>query len=125
MGRALRSGAPRMLGRHNGASGRWFDAHYRALDQRFGPFDALTRLEAGKTAALWVTFRQATERLREAVQARETGRGRRPNAAAIRTLEKRQGLAQSSYDAALRRLEELCANAPRPDLHDLLAGGRR
>jgi hypothetical protein len=123
MSRALRSGAPRMLGRHNGAAGRWYDVHYRALSERLGPFDPLSREAAGMTASAWVTYRQATKRLTEATSDRETGRGRRPSAAAIRALEKRQGLAQGSYDAALRRLEELCKHRP-TDLDAFFRGAR-
>ena len=104
-----------MLGCHSGASGRWYDAHYRALVERFGSFDSLSREGAGMAASAWVTYRQATERLQDATRAREDGCGRRPSASAIRALEKRQGLAQASYDAALRRLEALCANRPITD----------
>lgn len=122
MSRALRSGAPRLLRRHDGAPGRWYDAQFRALAERFGPFDAFTRQYAGLVAAAWVGYRQATERLADATRTRQEGRGRRPNLATIRALEKRVGLAQSSYDAALRRLEEL--SAKRPPLSPMAAFAR-
>jgi len=57
MSRALRGGLPRMFKRHSGARGRWFREHYRALEQRLGPFDAVSRDYAGAAAVLWCEFR--------------------------------------------------------------------
>ena len=113
MSRALRGGAPRMLGRHDGAAGRWYHAHYRALAQQLGPFDDVTRAYAGSTAALFVTFKRDTEALVDAERARHAGKGRRPSNQAIARLKKRQGLSWGSYDAALRRLQEMAASRPR------------
>jgi hypothetical protein len=107
MSRALRSGAPRMFGRHEGAAGRWYHAQYQALVERFGPFDAITRSYAAGAAVLWVEFQKATRGLKAAEEARRDGKGRRPNAAAVERLKRRQGLSWQSYDQAVRRLEEL------------------
>jgi hypothetical protein len=52
-------------------------------------------------------LRLDTITLERAQRERETGKGRRPSAAAIRALEKRQGLSWQSYDSALKRLQEL------------------
>jgi hypothetical protein len=109
MSRALRCGAPRLLGYHGGVTGRWFQAQYVALERRLGPFDPILRNYAGAIAALWVTFRQDATALQDAERARRQGRGRRPSTQAISRLKKRQGLSWGSYDAALRRLEELAA----------------
>lgn len=109
MSHALPSGVPRMFRNHAGLAGRWFREHYTALEQRLGPFDPVSRQYAGAAAALWVTFRQDTTALDEAERARRQGKGRRPSTSAIARLKKRQGLSWQSYDAALRRLEELAA----------------
>jgi len=107
MARALRSGAVRLLGRHDGAPGRAFDAQYRALTARGLVPDAMTRQYGSAVAALWVDWQAAERTLAEAQRQRRVGRGRRPSAAGIARLQKRVGLAWGSYDAALRRLEEL------------------
>jgi len=108
--RALANGAPRLLGRHDAAEGRCYSRHYAALLQRLGPFDALTSSFAGAVAALHVTFAADTAALNLALEARRRGQGRRPSAAAIARLEKRQGLAWQSYDSALKRLEGFTQN---------------
>jgi len=110
MARALRSGARRVLGRHDGPWGRRFDAHYRALVARHGAFtDALTRDYASAVAAAWVSWWKAEETLAEAERQRANGRGRRPSAARINQLQKRKGLEWQDYNAALTRLEMLAA----------------
>jgi len=123
MSRALRSGAPRLLGNHGGAAGKWFDTHYRALLARLGPFDAMTRDYAGAAAALWVQFREATAAVKAAQEARANGKGRRPSTAAVERLRRRQGLSWQSYDQAVKRLEELSARRAAPA--DALANVRR
>ena len=122
MSRALRSGAPRMLGDHRGASGRAYTGHFKALVDRYAPLDSLMRAQAGIAAAAFVVLVQATGRLQLATKARQAGRGRRPNAQAIARMEKRVGLAQSSHEAAVRRLEEMAAKRPRLDLARAFAG---
>ena len=95
------------FGRHNGARGRSFDAQYKALAKRFGPFDQFSRQYASSVAGLFVEYRSASEVLAEAQRQRKEGKGRRPNQAAIARLQKRQGLAWESYDRSLQRLEAL------------------
>lgn len=105
---ALLNGALRMFREHSGTRAGWFRAGYAGLADRFGPFvDEATRAYASGVAALFVTFRQDTVALDDAVRARQQGRGRRPSASAITRLEKRQGLSWHSYDRALQRLEQL------------------
>ena len=109
MRRALRCGARRMYPTHGGARGRSFGAHYTGLVERFGPFDAFLRTYASGVSALWVEFQTSTQLLEETERARAEGKGRRPSAARLSHLKKRQGLAWQTYDAAVRRLEELCS----------------
>src|SRR5437870_11707474 len=121
MSRRLRGDAPRMFARHDRAAAQWYGRHFRELADKLGPFDSVTRTYAGAVAALWVTFRRDTITLEDAQRARQAGRGRRPSTSAIIRLEKRQGLSWGSYDAALRRLEELSASRSN---HDPLAAVR-
>jgi hypothetical protein len=113
MSRALRNGMPRMFSNHKGARGHWFREHYRALEQRLGTFDSVCREYAGAVAALWCEFRSDTLALEAAEKARDEGQGRRPSAQMIARLKKRAALSWGSYDAALRRLEELMAKRTR------------
>jgi hypothetical protein len=113
MSRALRNGVPRMFTNHKGAKGSWFRDHYRALEQRLGAFDSVCREYAGAVAALWCEFRTDTLALESAEKARNEGQGRRPSTQAIARLKKRAALSWGSYDAALRRLEDLMAKRPR------------
>lgn len=107
VGRPLAGNIPRMFRRHRGPRGYWFRAHYRALEGKHGPFDPVTREYAGAVAAWWVEFRGDELALEEADHARREGKGRRPSTSAIARLKKRAGLSWGSYDAALKRLEEL------------------
>lgn len=114
MSRALRSGAPRMLGKHDGAAGRIYQAHYRALEEQHGPFTSpLMRAYAGAAAAWWSQFQMATRDVKRAEDKRARGKGRRPAAADVVREKKRQGLAWGSYEQAAARLE-LLAKAQRP-----------
>jgi len=100
-----------LLGNHGGAAGKWYDSHYRALRQRFGPFDEITRQYVGGVAVLWVQFREVMVAVKVAQEARANGKERRPSASAVERLRRRQGLAWGSYDQAVRRLEELSAKS--------------
>lgn len=110
MSRALRGGLPRMFRSHLNVRGVWYREHYKALDQRHGPFDKVTREYAGAVAALWCEFRGDTLTLESAEQARREGHGRRPSSQAIARLKKRAALSWGSYDAALRQLFELATH---------------
>jgi len=107
VGRRLRGAVPRMFKSHTGARGHWYREHYRALQQKHGPFDPVAREYAGAVAAWWVEFRTDTLALESAEQERREGKGRRPSTSAVARLKKRAGLSWGSYDAALRRLELL------------------
>lgn len=100
---------PRVFRSHAGRKGHIVRAHYRALEQRLGPFDELARQYAATVATLYFEFTDDTNRLEEATGARDNGKGRRPSAAAIARLKKRAALTWGSYDSALQRLESLCA----------------
>ena len=67
----------------------------------------MVRSYAAGAAVLWVEFQKATRALKTAEETRAKGKGRRPNAAALERLKRRQGLSWQSYDQAIRRLEEL------------------
>ena len=125
-GRHLRGTVPRMYRRHTGARGHWFRAHYKALGERLGPFDAVTREYAGAVATWWVEFRTDTLALEAAEEARLNGKGRRPSTQAIARLKKRSGLTWSSYNAALQRLEDLAhkrgAHGGGPSLEEVMRG---
>jgi hypothetical protein len=69
--------------------------------------DSVTLAYAQAVVAMWWSFAQSTMELAELEAKRRAGRGRRPSVQAIERLRKRQGVAFQSYDAALRRLEEL------------------
>jgi hypothetical protein len=107
MAKSLRSGAVRMLVSHAGVRGHQFRTQYAALQARFGPFDGIGLQYASSAAALFVEWLNAQHDLDQARRQRERGLGRRPSVAAIRSLQKRAGLAWGNYDASLRRLEEL------------------
>jgi hypothetical protein len=123
MGRMrLACGARRMLANHAGADGIAFSAHYRGLRARYGPFgDEIQRALASTCAALWIEHQRSTRDLDRARTVRDTGRGRRPNQAAIARLQKRQGLSLSDYLTTLRKLEELCAARPGSTLAERLS----
>lgn len=126
MSRALRGGLPRMFRNHLNVRGVWYREHYKALDQRLGPFDQVSREYAGAVAALWCEFRGDTLALEAAELARREGQGRRPSTQAIARLKKRAALSWGSYDQALVRLEALTVNRPRPSFADAVrAGGQR
>jgi hypothetical protein len=98
--RRLRAGAPRLLGRHDGARGRAYRRAFNALAVEFPLESPLARLEAGRVAVAWCNLEAATEALEAARQSRESGRGRRPSPRAIERLARRQGLANADYSHA-------------------------
>lgn len=120
MSRSLRHGLPRMFRSHKGHKGHWFREHYRALETRLGAFDPVCRDYAGGVAALWCEYRSDTFALEQAETARLEGKGRRPSNQAIARLKKRAALSWGSYDAALRRLEDLMAKRPRASFADVV-----
>ena len=107
--RALKGGAPRLLGRQDGLEGRVYRRAYDALEAEYGPFSALARLEAGRVALLWVQLQAASHALMQAQRARRTGKGRRPSVQQVERFARRQGLADGSYVQGLAKLRELVA----------------
>ena len=103
----LGGGAPRLLGRHDGARGRAYRRAFNALAEEFDLTSPLAKLEAGRVAVAWVNLEASSESLELARKAREAGRGRRPSSRTLERLARRQGLADQSYAAALDKLREL------------------
>ena len=118
---ALVGGAPRLLGRHDGREGAAYHRAYVALQADLGPFSPLSRLEAGRVAVAWVQLEATTRALVDAQRLRRLGRGRRPSAAAVERLARRQGLADNSYAQALERLRQL-TSTKRRSLASLVGG---
>jgi hypothetical protein len=108
--RRLKAGAPRLLGKHDGAHGRWYHQCWVALLAEYGPLDGLRRLEAGRVALAWVLLRAATEALEGLRRRVVTGRGRRPGHRELERLARRQGLADATYGQALDKLAARCAD---------------
>jgi len=102
-----------------------FRREFRALEQRLGPFDDVTAQHAAGVVTFALEFQSNTADLQRLQEARARGRGRRPTAAAVERMRRRQGLSWGSYESALRRLEELAPHrrGDGPDLHDLLNAG--
>ena len=101
-------GLPRGLFRANSQPARRRKrAHYQQAVNRFGVLTGLTRDLAIAETELWWVFTEASQELAHVETKRRHGRGRRPNVAAIEKLRRRQGIAFQSWDAALKRLEEL------------------
>jgi hypothetical protein len=110
-------GAVRILGNHHGKEGKIFRVAFDALVERYGEFGTqLLRLEASRVAALWVHLAIATRELSVARGRRTKERGRRPGARDVERLSRRAGLADSSYQLGLNRLEEMVGTAKKPDL---------
>src|SRR5205809_877647 len=80
---------------------------FRALERRYGPFDDVMQSQAAGAAMFFVEFQRDTRGLNAADATRTNGKGRRPSAAAIRSLKKRMGLSWASYTTAVGRLEEM------------------
>jgi len=124
--RLLKGRAPRLLGNHAGREGKAYRAAFDSLEAQYGPFqNDVLRFEAGRTAVARMQFERATQELNAAQRKRRIGRGRRPNAQQIERLARRQGLADGTYAAAMKRLEDLAARVHRPaddPIQQLLCG---
>src|SRR5688572_4221434 len=105
MARALTSGMRRLLTNHRSSDGAIYRTHFKALAERFGPFDSIGKFYASGVSLLWVELQQNIRALEEAARRRAEGRGRRPSVARVSHLRKRQALSWVTYDQALRRLE--------------------
>ena len=106
--RRLKAGAPRLLGRHDGPSGRAYRRGYDALEADLGSFASeLVRFEAGRVAVAMLNLETAIRALAAARRARESGKGRRPGPRDLERLARRQGLADATYSQALDKLREL------------------
>ena len=99
-----------------------FRREFRAVEKRLGPFDAVALHYAAGTVVFGIEFQTATAAVQRAQDARTNGKGRRPTAAAVERLKRRQGLSWQSYDSAMRRLEELTRTNKRGGLASYLAG---
>jgi hypothetical protein len=117
----LKGGAIRLLGSHAGPDGWSFRRAFDALTARYGPLDALGRLEASRAAAAWVAYEAATKALAVARRRREHGKGRRPDVTAIERLSRRAGLQEAGYAAAAARVESLALGRRPMDLARRLA----
>jgi hypothetical protein len=104
-----------------------FRREYRALEKRHGgAFDESVVPYAVAAIELHGQFLRASRLLRTAEAQRMNGKGRRPSAAAVERLRRRQGLSLGSWDQAMRRLEELAASAkPRSFAEAARAAGAR
>ena len=104
----LKGRAPRLLDHHGGMEGRAYRKAYDGLEAMFGPFrHDFIRFEAGCTAVARLQLERSTRELVMAQRKRRVGRGRKPNERQIERLARRQGLADGTYAAAVKRLEEL------------------
>lgn len=124
--RPLKAGAHRLLGNHGGARGRAFRRAFDALAEEFDLATKLARLEASRVSAAWANLEASTQALEAARAARETGTGRRPSTRDVERLARRQGLDDSSYAAALTRLETVAKRrSATPSTIAELAAARR
>jgi hypothetical protein len=105
----LARGAVRVLGYHGGATGRLFRVAFDALAETFSLTTPFLKLEASRAAAAWVRWVAAQRALAAAQRERAHGKGRRPGAREIERLARRAGLEDTSYSAAVARLEQLAA----------------
>jgi hypothetical protein len=111
--RALKGGAPRLLGHHGGTDGKAYRRAFDALGSEFILDSALLCFEAGRVAMLRVEFEAASVALMEARRKRRVGKGRRPNPRLVEQLARRAGLADGSYSQALDKLRGLVAERER------------
>jgi len=115
---------PRRFKSHLGSLGGDYRRHFCSLEQALGPFTSeLVREAAADAAQAHCVKLQAVRAWEEALVQRREGTGRRPNAAWIIRLSKRVALESSSYQLAVRRLEELVARtrAAAPSVAGLFA----
>lgn len=89
-----------------------FRRELRAIEKRLGPFDDVTLQYAAGVAVFGLDFQAVSAAVRQAQGKRARGKGRRPAAAAVERLKRRQGLSWQTYDSAMRRLEELVRTPP-------------
>jgi hypothetical protein len=115
--------APRRLWRDLPApERRQLRAYYRSIAGRYGPFrDRIVSEQARLvTEAWWVAVHASRTAITEATK-RQHGRGRRPGQPAVNRAMRRSALQGGTYDAALRRLEELSGGERKPTVDELLA----
>ena|SRR5690349_6451164 len=87
-----------------------FVRDYHALERRNGPFDDdVLAQQAIGVVMFHHEFQASAGGLRRAQEQRTQGKGRRPSPREIERLKRRMGLSWQTYDAALRRLEDLAA----------------
>jgi hypothetical protein len=118
----LKSGAPRLLGNHGGVEGKAYRRAYDSLEQEFGAFrNDFVRYEAGRVAVARIQFERSTRELVLAQRKRRVAKGRRPNERMIERMARRQGLADMTYSAAVKRFEDIVKRAGGSDLARALA----
>lgn len=107
----LSAGAPRLLGRHDGARGRAYGRAWRALVGEFGTpvRGSLLADEMGRAAVLRVELGEAVEAL-DAYR-----RLRRPGPRKLRLLERDMRDADRVYSDALAALRLAVKNGPEPE----------
>jgi hypothetical protein len=122
--RRLSGGLERLPGGNRGARGALYRRIGADIARQLGiePTSPLI-LSVSLAARLYMTALAVSDRLEEALQARQQGRGRRPSASAIDRLEHRQLVAANAYQNALAALRE---QAPRRNtaLEQALERGR-
>jgi hypothetical protein len=121
--RRLPAGKPRLLSRHDGWRGIAYGRAYADMVSEFGePASGLIRFEYGRVALAQVNLLEASRALDAARWTRTHGKGRKPSAARLERLQRRQALQDQSYSQALDRVRALAkANGHGPDLAALLA----
>jgi hypothetical protein len=107
--RALKGGATRLLGTHDGAQGRAFTRCWDALAAHFPLDTPLVKLEASRVAAAWVNLEHSTKALADARRVKAPARE-------VEQKARRAGLDDGSYQVALNRLESMVQSKPPLDL---------
>ena len=100
-------GVARRFADYRTSEARASTKYQRTLAEHFGAMSPLARDYAELVAVQRVVVAQSMRRYSDALTKREGGTGRRPSISDLGRLLKRVGLDFSSFDQALRRLEEL------------------
>jgi len=106
---------PRLLENHRTASAAAVRRFWTALVAEFGEpaHGSLKAIEMGRAAMALLRADEATRAWIDAQHQRDTGKGKRPTAAAVARLQKRVALEEASATALLDRLRALAGPRPR------------